>query len=294
MIDDFIKEVRKACLDLKGRHAPPSELERPSPAKLKTFCLKLLKTLAKEDRQIFFEFFNPLNEKIDLETSIKGFDLDKLEPVRNFMIGKTTKPGDHIAKLVAVLIDFQPRPYNKWREVRYGISNGNLGETSGDGLPSTIINDERVDITQTNGELGLEEKENAGNKAQKQLRRPKFKKIALYGIVIASALFTTHKLTKYFNHECMYWNGADYISIPCRDTIIQKPKIALDKAKMKNLRRITQLDTLTKENTLGKTWYTKINKDSIELYTAPGEHPINGKVLKPATDYILDKYVFSK
>ena len=55
------------------------------------------------------------------------------------------------------------------------------------------------------------------------------------------------------------------------------------------LKKITRPDTLTVENALGKVWYAKSNR-RVEFFTHHGIHPENGKTLREATAYMIEKY----
>lgn len=88
--------------------------------------------------------------------------------------------------------------------------------------------------------------------------------------------------------ECMYWNGEFYEEVFCDELIEGKEIIALNKEK-EMLKKITRPDTLTVENALGKVWYAKSNR-RVEFFTHHGIHPENGKTLREATAYMIEKY----
>lgn len=88
--------------------------------------------------------------------------------------------------------------------------------------------------------------------------------------------------------ECMYWNGEFYEEVFCDELIVGKEVIALSKEK-ELLKKITRPDTLTVENALGKVWYDKSNNE-VEFFTHHGIHPENGKTLREATAYMIEKY----
>lgn len=88
--------------------------------------------------------------------------------------------------------------------------------------------------------------------------------------------------------ECMYWNGEFYEEVFCDELIAGKEIIALNK-ETELLRKITRPDTLTIENALGKVWYVKSNR-RVEFFTYHGIHPENGKTLREATAYMIEKY----
>src|SRR5690606_20138609 len=87
-------------------------LANPTSANLRDYALFLLNEgMNPDDRKTLRDFFILKDELGDLEKSIAGIDIDKLKPVRYFIDGKTSNPDETIVKLLAVLIDFQPRPF---------------------------------------------------------------------------------------------------------------------------------------------------------------------------------------
>lgn len=89
--------------------------------------------------------------------------------------------------------------------------------------------------------------------------------------------------------ECMYWAGEEYKVAYCDDKNPQRTIIPLDAIQLKYLKRIERKDTLTVENAYGKVWYSKYN-GVVEFFTNDGVDPNNGRELRKATEYIIDKY----
>ena len=89
-------------------------LLNPSPAELKNLGLLLFdKGCNKLDQEILDRFFD-LNEKSNKRKQIENFDVDKLEPISNFLKGKTETTRPINFDLIAVLVDFNPRPCRKF------------------------------------------------------------------------------------------------------------------------------------------------------------------------------------
>jgi hypothetical protein len=89
--------------------------------------------------------------------------------------------------------------------------------------------------------------------------------------------------------NCMYWDKNEYKPTDCKDgnpSLVVVPK---DTIQIKYFKRITRKDTLTVENALGKTWYSKVN-GKVEFFTMDGIDPENKKELKRSTAYIIRKY----
>lgn len=89
--------------------------------------------------------------------------------------------------------------------------------------------------------------------------------------------------------ECMYWDKSEYKLIECTDKNPHRNLVPADSVKLKHFRRITRKDTLTVDNGLGVTWYSKLNGD-VEFFTMDGKDPDSGRELKTSTPHILDKY----
>ena len=96
---------------------------------------------------------------------------------------------------------------------------------------------------------------------------------------------------------CMTWNGNTYEKISCSKKPYSKYGTAIepyDEARLKNFKRI-EVDMATpffaEETNNPLIWYYKTQEGTIEYYTAPGIHPVNGKTLKAITEYIIQKYV---
>ncbi len=297
--------VRNAYLDLKNEGRLHFDREWPSPGELKSWCLKcLVQGLNTDDELVFIRFFNREQSTRDLATIIEGFDLDKLRPLRNFISGDTQRrPDENIVKLLAVLIDFKPRPYKAyhWGETLYtgGLNNGEenslaSGSDSEDAFAesSTTDGEEKEDGTPKPIEQAEVENKEYKEDTLKPIEikgRSKNNKL-LYGgvgLVIVTVLFAVYNI--FTPEDCMCWNGERYMEINCQDKGQSYQIIGLDKNKLLHFQKITRTDTLNQKD-IGKVWYSKINNE-VEFFTYPGHHPVEyGRSLKAATEYIIDKY----
>ncbi|MCE4064910.1 hypothetical protein LXM63_07345 [Chryseobacterium gleum] len=89
--------------------------------------------------------------------------------------------------------------------------------------------------------------------------------------------------------NCMYWDQYEYKATACKEENLILNIIPKDDIQIKYFKRITRKDTLTVENALGKTWYSKVN-GKVEFFTMDGIDPENKKELKKSTEYIIRKY----
>ncbi len=92
--------------------------------------------------------------------------------------------------------------------------------------------------------------------------------------------------------NCMIWNQDHYEKVVCGKT--DETEIAVNVGLIENFKKI-ELDTTMVFFKEGKAlfWYDKTG-GKIEFFTKGGKHPTNGKVLRPATQKIIRKYVFGE
>ncbi|CAD0222359.1 hypothetical protein KYG33_14175 [Chryseobacterium sp. D764] len=99
------------------------------------------------------------------------------------------------------------------------------------------------------------------------------------------SILSTYSIEK----NCMYWNNNEYKLTDCKEGNPVLTVVPKDNVQIKYFKRITRKDTLTVENALGKTWYSKVN-GKVEFFTMDGIDPENKKELKRSTEYIIKKY----
>jgi len=110
----FKNAVRNSYREKKSLDELPDKLMRPSPANLRAYSLiRLAQGLSPEDLNVFESYFNPIRKYDDIELAIRKVDLNLLRSLQNFMIGHTEDPNDEIIKILAILINFQKRPYRR-------------------------------------------------------------------------------------------------------------------------------------------------------------------------------------
>ncbi len=300
-IDEFREEVKRAYAQKKNEGLLPGELERPSPAILRDFCRRLLRSgLSSDDMNIFLEFFNPQNQQKELDACIQKFDLNKLESLRDFVIGDTRQPREVIVKLSAILIDFQPRPFDEWRKIRYPRQpdNGNQ-DTSSD----KNEHDEQAETMPGSTETKQPTGEGAGgditpippDPPPPPARKPKrYQLILLYiGIVTVICVGGFFLIGELNEKQCMYWEADRYVAVDCEEKITGIETIAKDPYLLENFRKITRPDTLTAQHA-NTVWYSKIN-NQVEFFTSSGFHPVHrDKSLKAATKHIIEQYAVEK
>jgi len=92
--------------------------------------------------------------------------------------------------------------------------------------------------------------------------------------------------------KCMTWKANHFEKVAC--SVSYKDNVVpLDEVRLQNLKKVdVDLTTDFFDETTGKPliWYYK-SGNTIEYYTAPGLHPVNGKTLKAITEYMANKIV---
>lgn len=125
-----IKSYKKKILR-KYQESGSEYLSELSPAKIRHACLlKFENGLDKEDLNTFARFFDFSEKATYLESikKIENVDIDKFRPFKNFLKKKTKDTLNKNAELIAVLVDFKPRPYNNYRKEK--AENINSTESS--------------------------------------------------------------------------------------------------------------------------------------------------------------------
>jgi hypothetical protein len=284
--DKFTSEVYHEYISKKEKAILSSRMEDPTPANLRDFAMLCLKQeLSAEDKNIFQEFFDPETSYENLEKAIRKTDLGKMKSVQNYLLGSTKEPSEIIVKLSAILTDFQPRPYHKWRAKSLEKGETEISESNNQNYISVESTVEQPDIQEKNNKL-----ENLTN-TNKVSIFSWFNKNTIASLLGVITVFPVGFITynQFKNNDCAYWNGEKYITVDCGERTIAQEIIHVKDKSLLSLKKISQPDTLTDKDAK-KIWYSKIN-NKVEFFTGPGYHPVNrDKALKAATIYIIKKY----
>lgn len=264
--ESFQQAVVTSYRDRKSGHALPTELESPTPAKLKRYSLQLLANRpSRADEPVLQQFFGPLREGDGIEEAMRRFDIEKFKPLIRYLDGKTTTTDEKNIKLLAWLIDFQPRPYERWPG-----TEGNL--VADDPLPApTPVMETPTDTGSPSSKKGVTRQA---------------------GWVLAGVLALFAVAYYWFmppNHQCMYWHEDRYVRVACDSDVPGTWVIAMDEHLLDNFRKITRTDTLGPPH-VNRVWYSKID-NTVEFFTAPGMHPTQpDRALRVASAYIIRQY----
>jgi len=254
-------------------------LWNPSPAQLRNLCLLLLENnLSKTDEEIFRVFFQ-VPEAAPLRRAVENFDIEKFKALGNFLRGKSVRPNAVSLNLISILVDFQPRPFNKYLKLN---TNSNVA----------VVSKEKQDFRGVETFFyGLSE-----SKEGEAVKSISIKQLSRIGVVAVLFLAFGYILNNAFfpEKECMQWQKDHFEKVDCNSTnqgIASVNEVVPINEREINLKKIeVNKETLFFKNGNPQVWYSKI-KGKMYYFNANGTHPETGKPLKPITDYMIRKYV---
>ena len=277
--EDFVNAVKQQY-ELAKNGIYSGFLLNPSPAQLRNLCLLLLENnLIKSDEEIYRVFFQ-VPEGMALRKAVENFDIEKFRALGNFLRGKSVRPNAVSLNLIAVLVDYQPRPFNKYLKTN---AHSDV----------VIVSKEKQDFQ------GIETlfyglSESGGN--DDAVKRSSIKQLSRIGV--AAVLFLTSGYTinqAFFSEkECMQWQKDHYERVDCSSEkegiVATNEVIPIDESAI-HLRKIdVNKQTLFFKNDKPVVWYNKAN-GKLSYFNSYGINPETGKPLKPMTDYMIKKYV---
>ncbi|KGE13621.1 hypothetical protein [Sphingobacterium deserti] len=117
-IDLYLKAVLTAFYQRRDRNELV-ELQRATRGKLmKEFLQRLENGQLDSELYDLNNIFGYTGDRDDLRKEIKKAGADKFRPLQDFIRQKTSSPADSVIKLLAIFIDFEPRPFEKWIEIK--------------------------------------------------------------------------------------------------------------------------------------------------------------------------------
>ncbi len=311
MFPDYVKLVVQDYERKRATQALSSRLASPTPARLRDECLLVCKEqFQRKDEGILRTFFDTSGDQDHYLDTINNFDINRFRPLINFLRNPSITTDIKNINLLAWLIDFKDRPFELGKT--YIVAEGNNNEITNpvaeeQDTPGQAPEEQEKKFPPPTSEspFGTGKKPDTKPGAVKPPTGTLIKKISLYTGIL---LLVICGLYIYYNNTsdkptvmgrtlkgpeaCMYWAGDHYEQVSCNEKK-ESLVIALDSFKLQHFRKITRPDTIT-QNHVGSVWYIK-NGGDIEFYTAEGMHPVDiKKRLKPATAYIIDKYIISR
>lgn len=272
----------KAKYEIEKSGSNSIYLSKPSPAVIKNLCLKIYKSCeSRIDKEILKDFFDLKGDDNDKKI-IKQFDTDKLRPICNFFNGKTEVPKPDIYDLMALLVDYQPRPLNKYlrRETEEKSKTEEIEK------PSKSVNEViDKDLSNPNTSITTEPTKTWLQKHQK---------VVLISSIVLLTLFLIYFNTR--KNEAIEWmewvnNHYEVIDWDGKSNKEYRVIIPKDDNLLQNFRKIIPCNT-TKFERNGRVclWYGKSATGEVEFFTTLHYHPETGKSLKEVTSTIMNKY----
>lgn len=263
-----------------------------SPAMVRDFYAYLTDNgLSKTDEEIMKKFFET-KENESIKKSIINSNTDKLKPVISFLTGKTKNPDQKIrVELAAILISFDQRPHYRFLKTETDEDSREFEidpkvETKSKDLEESQYNVQRDNYR----EHSLN---NITSQIYKINSKFKLKKAVMFLSIVA---FSIAFFYNYLNHkDCLEWQNDRYIETDC-ELGINRPdglvtKIPYDKDLL-SFRKITPTDTTTYfKDGKAIVWYCKMDADHLELFNAPGHHPVTKQPLRAITRHMILKYL---
>lgn len=287
------KKAIKEKYELEKNGDNYSYLAQPSQANLRKLCWQKFENNSNQNDLVVFTAFFGFPFDLANKNLFKT-KTDRFKPIGSFFRGETESPTDDIIELAAILVDFQPRPFTKFR----AKSNEMIGIVN-------VVEENSVNesvVLNSDGVLNQNEFKKEVNKPaifflnfKKSLSQSFFKhsKVILV-LVCFLALGFTISYFLFPKKQCMQWSYDHYEEVSC-DMDIQGFKAAnvievLDENVL-DLRKIEVCDTTVFfKNGEALIWYAK-TKDGIDCFNTHGRHPENYHALKPITPYIIRKYI---
>ncbi|MBC7653948.1 MAG: hypothetical protein H7098_05665 [Oligoflexus sp.] len=303
MFSEYKKQVLKVYEKQKIDNNLSLNLQRPTPAKIKSECLNVIaeRYSPKEDEQILQTFFGAQNGAKEYLSSIKKFDIDKFRPLLNFLKGFTNHTEDKNIELLAFLLNFKPRPHL----FDYDYQNIRIEENQdleSEIVPKGKILENQPSIKQSEKSEVKKQGVIIGFKNYPSTKKRKYLLTFIAVICLISIMATILSKRKSINalliasqtnQNCMYWTKDHFKMIDCERNNLNVQTIAYDEIKFNDQKKITRIDTLT-DACIGKIWYSKID-NNIEFFTAAGMHPEHiENSLKLITKHIYEKYIKKK
>ncbi|MXO05239.1 hypothetical protein [Flavobacterium sp. HBTb2-11-1] len=254
-------------------------------------------------------------------------ETDLFRPVEKFFKGETDPDKIDVVDMAAILVDFNPRPFNKFRkeidpenlklieELRNTkhykpeissassideLENENFSDLKNEetekakneevkqGEAALIEKDENLDSETI--PLGIVTPVKIGTEGIGKFRIIKYSVVAAVSAGLAIMIYFA-----FFQKQCMQWSSDHYEKVSCDLEVnglgsfnVVEP---FDKTVF-DLKKIKVCDTTAFFNTNGEAvvWYGK-TANGIDFFNGHGRHPENNSPLKPVTRYILNKYV---
>ncbi len=283
-------DVRKKYINDKENGIIGGDLRNLTPGGLKKICLNSIdRNLSVEDRRTIEKFFE-LKSGENLLVKIKKYDIDCFRPICRFLRKKTETIQQHYAiELIAIIIDFNPRPYNRYYKNELDekvIENEDIEAFD------TTIN--YISENEANPDIIVKSKNKkifAWYSSASAMNKISFKIIIATILIVTTTLFT---ITINSKPNWMIWKDDHYEKVNFNLNKYDFNQLKLyQKDRILNFKLIeANCDTtFFKEDGSENIWYGKNKKGKLEYFTGFGLHPETAKTLKKITKHMIKKYI---
>lgn len=311
-IEDYKKAI-KAKYEKETEGDYSNNLSSPTTANLRNLCIKrFTSNTNKEDLTTFESFFDFPFDK-DKKNLFGDEELNKLEAVKRFFLGKTERPAEDTIQLAAILVDLQPRPFNKFRkqideEDLELINELRVTDTSNKDVSSAILSDKAEAESPKDSETNFVMEESEPLQSQETESTPmaisafvtidkktiskKTRYLAITAVVIVFGLIIYLAVLQ---KKCMQWSDNHYELVYCDEPLKGNLNEVIPKDNyLLGFRKIKVYDTTNcfKPSKEAFIWYAKKSPTEVDFFNGNGNgrSPENGATIRPVTHYIFEKY----
>jgi hypothetical protein len=285
---DYPKRVMEKYHVLSSSKKLSPRLNQPTLAGLRDECVDIFRSrYQRKDEQTLRAFFRYTGEMDSLAGAIEGFDTGKFKALCNFLLGKSSDTSHKNIELLAWLIDFEHRPYDRDRRIPVPVEEPPIREQE-----PLIGGGEAQDDQPTTTDTTVEPVAPPHHLQLEKERKSKRRRMIAWSIGLATIAGWSGYLVSKSNppsKQCMYWAVDHFERVSCSEPKSGRFFVDLDSARIK-LRLITRPDTITYRS-IGKVWYLKKN-NQVEYFTDSGRHPVHlTSRLKPISARIIDSHI---
>lgn len=294
-----MKTIKTYALDIKEKYLDDEKsgklrgnLYALTRGNIRNVCINLVdEELSAKDDKIMRHFFKLKNED-NLRRKINAYDIEGFRPIYNFLKGgnKSIQSFDAL-ELIAVMVDFSPRPYNKyWLETNNlkRIDDPAPQETNTDynvTYPSHSNNNKPVITLKPKNKNLFLWYSNATASISDKLSWNRMTVAAITIGILAAIITVNNKPLWKLNH----YSTTNFDPEKLSNDIIK----AYKQEQVNSIKKIS-VDcntTFFNINNNPEIWYGKNTKAKLEFFTTLGNHPETGKPLTPITPSIIRTYI---
>ncbi|MFV8341038.1 hypothetical protein [Flavobacterium sp. XS2P39] len=294
------KEAIKSKYEKEKTGIHSSFLVNPSPARLRMLCEMIFKENKSSDDLYSFNAFFGFEFNPDNMGKLRN-QVDRFKPIGSFLKGKTELTDITAVNMAAILVDFNPRPIQRFlKETKATIVL--TEEQPGYSILDTVGYTSQEERNETSPARTIAIFDNTIKAkasplailAQIQNKTISVKQIGKILMLLLVFLVSGYGVKEFISpkKDCIQWQNDHYEVVDCTIAGIGvlneiKPTTA-EELKLKKIEVTLQTSFFQKNKAI--VWYCK-NNGKLEYFNTAGFHPENGKPLKPISQYIIDKYI---